>query len=64
MICLQGEERQDITLPDLEHIDLMLLPLSDETLDLFDIQQMIHRIYTNTLTGYMQVQLCKMWMSL
>lgn len=60
MICLQGEERQDITLPDLEHIDLMLLPLSDETLDLFDIQQMIHRIYTNTLTGYMQVQLCKM----
>lgn len=27
MICLQGEERQDITLPDLEHIDVDATPI-------------------------------------
>ncbi len=27
MICLQGEERQAITLPDLEHIDADATPI-------------------------------------
>lgn len=30
---------------------LMRLPLSDETADLFDVQQMIHGIWTKTQTG-------------
>lgn len=39
----------------------MLMPrvLSEETVDLFDTQQMIHRILTNILTEYRQTQICE-----
>lgn len=38
---------------------MMLLMLSDETVDLFDTQQMIHRLRTNILTEYRQTQICE-----
>lgn len=59
MICLQGEERLAITLPDLEHMMSMPLVLSDETVDLVDTQQMIRGTRTNILTEHRQTQICE-----
>lgn len=38
---------------------MMLLVLSDETVDLFDTQQMIHSRRTNILTEYRQTRICE-----
>ena len=53
MICLQGEERQDITLPDLEHIDVDATPIvrwnpgsiwytTDDSQDIYKYSDRLH----------------------